>query len=112
MDEQRETLYIPTNIKTRQEFFNGFGFPELMQTLVIAAISFMIAMILYAENQNVSGAVLIVIISIAATVVCVSKDRNNQSMLDYVKNMIRFSREQREYPYFRREDKYSIYEHI
>jgi len=112
MEEQRETLYIPTNIKTRQEFFSGFGFPELMQTLVMAAVSLVVGLILYAEDQSVPRTVLIVIITIATTIVCVSKDRNNQSMLDYVKNMIRFSREQKKYPYLRKEDKYSVYEHI
>ena len=110
MDEQRETLYIPTNIKTRQEFFNGFGFPELMQTFVMAVVSLITGLFLYAGNQNLSLTVLIVIITIAATIVCVSKDRNNQSMLDYVKNMIRFSREQKKYPYWRREAVNSLYD--
>jgi len=112
VEEQRETLYIPTNIKTRQEFFSGYGFMELMKTLVATAISLIIGLMIYAKNQDISAVVLIVIISIAATVVCVSKDRNNQSMVDYVSNMMKFSREQKIYPYIRKEDVYSVYEHI
>jgi hypothetical protein len=112
MDGQRETLYIPTNIKTRREFFNGFGFIEASQTFAAAVISLIIGLVFYAKNQNVSQTVLIVVITIAAAVVCVSKDRNNQSVLDYALNMVRFSREQKKYPYFRKESVYSLYEHI
>ena len=109
MEEQKEKLYIPTNIKTRQEFFNGYGFPEFIQTLVMTVISLIIGLIIYAQNQDISVLILIVIISIAATVVCVSKDRNNQSIVDYAKNMMRFSREQQTYPYIRKEDVYNVY---
>ena len=112
VEEQRETLYIPTNIKTKQEFFSGYGFMELMKTLVMAALGLIVGLMIYAKNQNISTVILIVMVVISATIVCVSKDRNNQSIVDYVDNMIKFSRSQKIYRYIRKEDVYNVYEHI
>lgn len=97
--QEKEKLYIPANIKTRQEFFEGFGFTEFLQTLIVAAVSVVISIIIYSVNQSVSTVVLLILISIAVTVAAVTKDRNNQSMVNHVGHILRFSREQQRYRY-------------
>ena len=96
---EKSTLYIPANIKTRQEFFEGFGFSEFLKTLMATAVSLCISLIIYSQNHSVATVVLFILISIAGSVVAVTKDRNNQSMVDYVSHMIRFAREQQRYHY-------------
>ena len=37
-EENEFKLYVPTNVKTRLEFFNGFGVSELITTVIVAGI--------------------------------------------------------------------------
>jgi len=39
------------------------------------------------------------LVGIAGTIMCVTKDKNNQSVVDHFKNMIRFMREQQRFKY-------------
>jgi hypothetical protein len=95
----KTTLYIPSNVKTRYEIFEGFGKKEIMQTLVATAIIVLVAFLIYSINGSVSFLVVFILVGIAASVMCVTKDKNNQSVLDQLKNMIRFAREQEKYDY-------------
>jgi hypothetical protein len=45
--EQHSNLYIPVNIKTRFEFFSGFGFAELVPTVIVALLSGVAAFIVH-----------------------------------------------------------------
>ena len=36
MGNEETKLYIPTNVKTRLEFFKGFGVKELVSTIIVA----------------------------------------------------------------------------
>ena len=39
LEEKQNELYIPSNIKTRLEFFKGYGVKEMVITLIVMAFS-------------------------------------------------------------------------
>lgn len=102
--DKKELLYIPANIKTRVEFFEGFGMSELIMTLIMLIISVIVAITIYNINYNMIVCVFIVLISTAITIALVTKDHNNQSMLDFVIHLIQFCGEQKKYRYVYKED--------
>ena len=46
-DNDNYKLYIPTNVKTRLEFFKGYGVQELISTIIVFACLFPVSFILY-----------------------------------------------------------------
>ena len=92
---EKKQLYIPVNIKTRFEFFDGFGFPELGITAIVALISGLIAFFI----SNIYNGALLVLISSAMVVTLVRKNQYNQSVLDMIKIFIRFQQKQQKYKY-------------
>lgn len=98
--ETNTNLYIPVNIKTRFEFFDGFGVAELIPTILAALVSGFFAFIVHTITGGAIGPVLIVLITIAASVMSLAKGENNMSVIDQTKCVLRFSREQKKYPYF------------
>ena len=96
---ERITLYIPSNIKTRQEYFEGYGQSELYKTIVTAAICGISCAVLYGFTRSMAMCIVIFLSSIAASVMFVTKDRNNLSVLDQVIHMARFNRAQQKYKY-------------
>ena len=97
--ENNTSLYIPVNIKTRFEFFEGFGVSELMPTIIAALVSGFIAFIVHAATGGAIMPVLMVLVTIVASVMALAKGENNMSVADQAKCVLRFSREQREYLY-------------
>ena len=88
------------NIKTRFEFFDGFGVTELLPTFITALVSGFFAFILHATTGGVIGPVLMVLVSIAASVMALAKGESNMSVIDQTKCVMRFIREQKKYPYY------------
>ena len=100
MDNDKTKLYIPINIKTRTEFFEGYGVSEFIKTAAVAVITLLVCLIFHA--MGVIGTVALIIILLAATagsVMFVVKDRNNLSVLDQLILMVKFSKAQKKYPY-------------
>jgi hypothetical protein len=93
-------LYIPVNIKTRFEFFDGYGFAELVPTVFAAMISGFLAFVIHAAAGGIIGPVLLVLVTVAASVMALAKGENSMSVIDQTKCVLRFSREQRKYPYY------------
>lgn len=94
-----ESLYIPVNIKTRFEFIEGYGIKELFYTAISAAVSGAIAVALNTITGNTALCVLIVLITVATSVMALTKDQSNQSIVDQIKFMLRFLRTQRKFKY-------------
>ncbi len=96
---EQTSLYIPVNIKTRFEFFDGYGFKELVPTIVAALVSGFFAFIIHAAAGGMILPVLLVLVTVAASVMALSKGENNMSVIDQTKCVLRFMREQRGYAY-------------
>lgn len=98
--ENSINLYIPVKIKTRFEFFDGFGISELIPTIIAAIISVIVASIVHGiTGGGATMPILIVLISVAATAISLAKGVNNLSVIDQIRQFIRFSRGQKIYKY-------------
>jgi len=97
--EKYHTLFIPSNVKTRSEIFDGYGKEEIIQTVIATIALLVIALIVFSFTESVSFVVIFVLVGIAATIMCVTKDQYNLSVLDHFKNMVNFSRKQQDFEY-------------
>lgn len=97
-------LYIPEGVKTKSEIFNGFGATQFIQTALVTAVAGVISFIAYTVHQNLPFLITSILIVCAATVTVLTKDATNQSVVDYAKNMIAFSKTQKKYSYRSREE--------
>lgn len=94
-----DTLYIPVNIKTRYEFFEGYGMSELVWSAIVTVIAGIIAFGINIITGNVVVCVLIVLVAMAGSVMALSKGPNNQSMVDQIRLFYHFVNSQQKFPY-------------
>ena len=99
MNDKKKQVKIPRQIRLKTEFFVGFGMEELIKTLIVGAISGIIAYMFYLFTGKTIVATLIVIGAIVVSVVALIKGNNNFSMLDTIKNILKFETMQKEYKY-------------
>jgi membrane protein required for beta-lactamase induction len=99
VENKNQSLYIPMGLKTRSEIFEGFGKEEIMQVVIATVVIILVAFLIFSFIQSVSFLIVLILVGIAGSVMCVTKDKNNQSVVDHFKNMIRFMREQQKYKY-------------
>lgn len=102
MENNEIKLYIPSNVKTRLEFFSGYGVKELISTIIVFAILLPVSIAVYFIRKDLLIPIIIEFIGIAGTVLATAKDKNNLCVVDQIKYMIEFSKEQKkfEYKYF------------
>lgn len=91
-------LYIPANIKTRLEFFRGYGVKELVTTIIVVAFFLPIIVILYKCVSTLTAIVFMLVI-IAVTVVSLTKDENNLSVVKQIGFMIKSAKMQKKFKY-------------
>ena len=99
-----QKLYIPEGVKTKSEIFNGFGFTQFMQTGIVTAIAGVISYVAYTFHHSLPFLITSILIVCAMAVTVLTKDATNQSVVDYEKNMIAFSKTQKKYSYRAREE--------
>lgn len=97
---EQTSLYIPVNIKTRFEFFDGYGVKELLPTVLAALVSGFFAFAVHAAAGGTILPVLMVLVTVAASVMALAKGENNMSVVDQAKCVLRFMRGQRKYAYY------------
>ena len=98
MEDNNNNLYIPANIRTRLEFFKGFGIKELVTTIIVVAFSLPIAFLLYKFKSTII-AVIFLLIVISVSVISLTKDDNNLCVVEQIKFMIKNSKMQKRYEY-------------
>ena len=99
MEEKREGLYIPQGIKTRVEIYDGYGKEELFITILVTLITMVISVIFYLVSKNVVVSVVMVLVVISGSVMMLTKDVNNLSVVDQVSFMVKYVKSQKVYPY-------------
>ena len=99
--DNKKQVKIPRQIRLKTEFFVGFGMEELIKTLIVGAIAGVIAYIVYLITAKTIIATLIIIGAIVVSVISLIKGNNNFSMVDTIKNIIKFETMQKEYIYKR-----------
>ena len=98
-DKKEYKLYIPTNVKTRLEFFKGYGVSELIKTLIVLIALLPISIILFKVTNGYMIPVIFEFIGVAGTIIAITKDDNNLCIVSQIKYMIEFSKIQKEYRY-------------
>lgn len=94
-----ETLYIPVGIKSKPEYFDGFGKDELKQAGLICFIGAVLDIVFFVITRNISVSIVSMMVIAAGSVMMTVKDRTNLSAIDQVKNMLHFAKSQKEYLY-------------
>lgn len=99
MEDKEYKLYIPSNVKTRIEFFKGYGVKELIQTIIVLVLLLPVSIIVYIVKESYLLPVVIEFIGVAGSVIATTKDENNLCVLNQIKYMIEFSKIQKQYRY-------------
>lgn len=99
MKENEGGLYIPQGIKTRREYFDGFGKEELIYMIVSVLISAVVAYLYYQIFRNIFWAMLIVMIVPTVVVFLSIKTETNMSVFDEIKLLLEYQKSQKYYPY-------------
>lgn len=99
MEDKEFKLYIPTNVKTRLEFFKGFGVKELIMVVIVLVALLPVSFIVYAIKENYLLPVVIEFIGVAGAVIFTTKDDNNLCVVSQIKYMLEFSKIQKQYRY-------------
>lgn len=98
MEEKKDNLYIPANIRTRLEFFKGYGIKELVITISVMAFFLPIIFLIY-KLQGTITAVVVFFIVVAGTVISLVKDDDNLCMMEQIKFMFKKINVQKRYKY-------------
>ncbi len=97
--EKSKKLYIPSGLKLRSEIFNGFGKEELGKT-IIAGIGFgIIDLIIYTLTKNSVFAVVFILTTFSGTILMLTKDHYNISVVDQVGFLLEYAFKQKNYMY-------------
>ena len=99
--QDKRMINIPSQIRLKTEFFEGYGVEELIKTIIVLGISSMVAYIIYLFTKVTLISTLFVIGSVVIAVVFLTKNRNNFSMADNIINIIKYELMQKRYKYER-----------
>lgn len=97
----KKTIKIPSQIRLKTEFFEGYGMEELVKTIIVLAVAVAIAYIIYLFTNVMIISTFFVIGSVVIAVVFLTKNRNNFSMADNIKNIMKYELMQKRYKYER-----------
>ena len=97
----KTTIKIPSQIKLKTEFFEGYGMPELIKSIVVLGLSSVVAYFIYQVTQTTLLATFLVIGNTSMSVVFLTKNRSGFSLMDNVKNIVKYELMQKEYRYER-----------
>lgn len=100
--QDNKTIKIPTEIKLKTEFFDGYGMQELVKTIIVGGIASIIAYIVYLFTHQTLFSTFFVLGTIVVSVIALIKGKNNFSMVDSIKNLLKFIFMQKEYKYKRK----------
>jgi len=98
-ERKKNALYIPQGLKTRVEIFDGYGKEELMKTLLVTTLVGVLDVFYYLIFKNTVVSVVVILVAISGSVMMLTKDHTNISVVDQVGFMVRFARSQKVYPY-------------
>lgn len=99
--QDKRIINIPSQIRLKTEFFEGYGVEELIKTIIVLGVSSIVAYIIYLFTRVTLISTLFVISSVVIAVVFLTKNRNNFSMADNIINIIKYELMQKRYKYER-----------
>ncbi|SKC77729.1 hypothetical protein [Maledivibacter halophilus] len=102
-------LYIPQGLKLRKEIVNGFGKEEVIKTTLITIIAGFIDILLFILFRNTVVTIVFMLISISGSVMMLTKDISNVSVVDQIGFLLKYALSQKKYRYkykLERKDEY------
>lgn len=98
-EEKNIMLYIPLGINTRLDFFTGYGKKEMLQSLVGVIIGGLIALLVFIITNSVFIVMITLMMSVGGSILATTKNSINQSIVDYIGDVIAFSKSRKTFPY-------------
>lgn len=98
-EERKYSLYIPQGLKTRVEIFEGFGKKELIKTIIVTIVAGIFDVFLYFILKDPAISVIFILLVIFGSIMMLTKDKNNISVIDQIEFMIKFAKSQKVYKY-------------
>ncbi len=96
----QKKLYIPSNISLRKEIWQGFGYKELVITIIVSSVALIILLVLLAMSVIELFWLMAIFFGIVAfTAVFLQKVDNNLSAIDYIVITIDFNKKQQKFVY-------------
>lgn len=104
-DIENKALYMPSGLKMKKEYFQGFGKDELIPTVISAFILLIIDSVLFMLGiHNVTVLLFVPLLGATAVAFMQIKGELNLSPVDIIKLEIQFARSQKYYPYFAKDE--------
>lgn len=97
----KKMIKMPSQIRLKTEFFEGYGIEELVKTIIVLGVAVVIGYIIYLFTKVTLISTFFVIGSVVIAVVFLTKNRNNFSMADNIKNIVKYELMQKRYKYER-----------
>lgn len=98
-EEKNSDLYIPTNIRRRKEYADGFGKKELIITIMWLFIGVFIGFILFLIKNEIFFIIVSSFTCAAGAYAFTKKDKTNRCTIDYLKDNYKFYKSQKFYEY-------------
>lgn len=100
MEEEREKLYIPVNVRERNEWFPGYGFQEFIPTVIVGILSLIMGVVVGTCLKNAIPALLVTSIPTMFTVIILTKNSYGENVIDILKNIVEYRKTQKIYEYY------------
>lgn len=102
--EDSNLLYIPLGLKENNELWDGFGKEEAVKALIFNIFTGIIDALIYFSTRNLIFCIVFILVSVGGSVMMLTKDTTNLSVVGQIRNMLRFAKSQKYYPYKYRDE--------
>ena len=99
-NDNKSELYIPYGVRVEKELFRGFSKRQIKHCAVGIACSFIIVTAIYIISRSIPITIISAFVGVAGSIMMTMKEsQSNQSVVDIVINLMRFSKTQKRYLY-------------
>lgn len=99
MESDKNKLYIPVNVVESKDIISGIGGKELAVLGAAGAVGVIAGIVIYAITANMIYCIISVAFIIATVFIAVRRDNHNESIVDKLMHIYRYSRAQKRFEY-------------
>jgi len=96
---RKKSLYIPGNVLERKDIIDGFGNREIGIVVVATAAAAIVFFAIFLSTGDVLIPFTAAIFLIGGTIIAVRKDQHDESLIDKINFVYRFTKTQKKYQY-------------
>lgn len=105
-DRGSRPLYFPVNCPDANDYVAGFGAKEFICIAAAFGVAVVAAVAIYGSGHSTVFSVLAGGCILGGTILAVRKDRHQESLVDQIRQVVRYHRAQKKFVY----EYYNIYE--